>query len=155
MDKNLDKTLQITKETEFETLYSWSIQEVDAEGNVGKDKYIPFGWSLFFDALNISYFSQLKREDADAEDDEDDIRYLNIDDGKIHADLSFNARGATFAPDIRFFGSDRNINNFSFIYLVFHAVSAPLSSSTIPKFSNSSLILSASAKSLFALAVFL
>lgn len=113
MDRNLDKTLQITKETEFKSLYSWSIQEVDAEGNVGKDKYIPFRWSLFFDALNISYLAQLKREDADVEDDIDDIRYLNIDDGKIHADLSLNARGESFAPDIRFFGSDRNINNFS------------------------------------------
>ena len=37
----------------------------------------------------------------------------------------------------------------------FHVVSVPLSSSTIPRFSNSSLILSASEKSLFTLAVFL
>ena len=75
MDRNLDKTLQITKETEFKSLYSWSIQEIDAEGNVGKDKYIPFRWSLFFDALNISYLSQLKREDADVEDDNDYIKH--------------------------------------------------------------------------------
>ena len=101
MDKEkLIKTLQITKEIEYESLYPWSIQEVDAEGNVEKDKYIPFRWTLFFDATNIAYFFNTTRRKGEEEDSR-----------RIRADLSLDTNGYIFPPKISFFGTDSNIDN--------------------------------------------
>lgn len=65
METKLEYKLDLKKEDEFKTLYSWFISEVDQEGNViggFTEKCIPYPWTVNFQIKNIYYQTDIELE---------------------------------------------------------------------------------------------
>jgi hypothetical protein len=51
MDYHLERRLRLHTDPEHKNLYTWAIQEVDAQGKIGRDQ-IPWDWTLNFTATS-------------------------------------------------------------------------------------------------------
>jgi hypothetical protein len=72
VDFNLDRRLRLHTDPEYKNLYSWAINEIDAQGKrIGRDQ-IPWPWTLYFTATScvlgdsFDIESQSKEEEATA-----------------------------------------------------------------------------------------
>src|SRR5437660_10662912 len=70
VDFHLERGLRLHTEPEHKSLYSWAIQEIDAQGKqIGRDQ-IPWQWSLYFTATscvladNIEIESRFKGDET-------------------------------------------------------------------------------------------
>jgi len=70
MDFHLERGLRLHTKSEHKPLYSWAINEIDAEGQkIGEDQ-IPWRWTLYFTATscvlddNIDVKSHRQKEEA-------------------------------------------------------------------------------------------
>jgi hypothetical protein len=70
MDFHLDRQIRFSEESEYQSLYKWSIQEIDKNGErVGGDQIPKTGWS-YFTARELRYNTSIKSwllDDSDAE----------------------------------------------------------------------------------------
>ena len=65
MDFHLDYKIRLKQESEYKSLYPWALQELSDNGeSVGNDQ-IPWIWSLYFTASDVSYISSLRIEEPD------------------------------------------------------------------------------------------
>lgn len=72
MDYHTDRKVIFSQDSEFESLYSWSLQEFDKDGNkIGRDQ-IPWHWTLYFSASELSYSDTITLEPNYLEDGEKD-----------------------------------------------------------------------------------
>ena len=73
MDHHLDREIRLINESEYKSLYSWSLQEFDNDGKEIGTKQIPWYWNLSFTASELSYHQTIETEDT-FDFDEDDFR---------------------------------------------------------------------------------
>ncbi len=59
MDYHLDRRLRFFGQPKHKSLYSWAINEVDESGQVVGDDQIPWGWTLYFTAIELILGDQL------------------------------------------------------------------------------------------------
>ncbi len=118
MDYNLENKIQLCEDSEYKGLYSWSLQEFNSDGKkVGSDQ-IPWRWSVYFTASELSHHSSI------------DINHINnkyvdeSDDGvveneRISATLhSGTCRdGKNLENDVYYsmFGTRRTIKSFDLV----------------------------------------
>jgi hypothetical protein len=62
LDENLERGLRLHIETEYTSLYTWAITEVDARGQVLGEAQIPWNWSLGFTATSCVLRDHTKTE---------------------------------------------------------------------------------------------
>jgi hypothetical protein len=107
-EESLAKTVHLVKTPD--SVEKWSLNE-GSEGKINEHGYVPWSFSLGFQAKNLFYVSSSERElDVEIEDGEEDI--YNVDSEIIRADLEFDDRGSLYLP-ISFFGTNREITDIS------------------------------------------
>jgi hypothetical protein len=69
MEFDFDHEVRLAKESEFESLYSWSLQEFSKDGTkIGGDQ-IPWIWTLYFTASEFQYGRSIKIERQQGEEE--------------------------------------------------------------------------------------
>lgn len=61
MEYHVDRRVILSTESEYPSLYKWSISEVASEGE-GGEKQIPWEWSLWFEATELTLHDTLETE---------------------------------------------------------------------------------------------
>jgi len=83
---HIDRKIQLSEESEYPSLYSWSLQELNKDGEkIGGDQ-IPWMWSLYFTASELRYVSEIEIG-KERDDEEDEICSDGHDGEWIHATL--------------------------------------------------------------------
>jgi hypothetical protein len=103
----------LSTESEYKSLYSWSLQEVDAEGNKIDRDQIPWEWTLYFTATELALSDTLKIEPDYGSDDDSKIAVRERQN--IRAKLTPGdpwERGRSRHPAYSMFGTDRIISSF-------------------------------------------
>lgn len=120
MDFHIDRRVIVNQGSEFESLYKWSLQELDAEGKkIGADQ-IPWDWTLNFTATELALQDEFEiGQDYESDDTE---KKTVSERHSIVAKLSpGDARDdrPSLGTAYSMFGTDRYITNFS---LRIHAI---------------------------------
>lgn len=113
MEHHTDRRVILSTDSEYKSLYSWSLQELDAEGQkIGLDQ-IPWAWTLYFTATELALSDTLTIEpDYRGEDGtQSNVR----DRQNIRAKLAPGDpwdRSRSRYPTFSMLGTDRTISNF-------------------------------------------
>lgn len=109
MEDHFDRTIRFNDQSELKNLYLWSINEHNEAGEkVGRD-YIPWEWTLYFRAKNVTLNDNTKIGDRYArEGDAPGAKVRRF----IAADLNPDETGR-YAPRYSMFGTDRTISEFN------------------------------------------
>ena len=85
MEYHLNRKIKLSEESEYKALYSWSLQELDEDGEEIGSKQIPWAWDQYFTAIELRHSHSIgfKKES----DDEDEISFEDKDDDYIYAIL--------------------------------------------------------------------
>src|SRR6185312_16026297 len=62
LDYQLDRKVRFVDESEYKSLYKWSLQEFDETGKKIGQPQVPWSWSLPFTATEVSLSESLKLE---------------------------------------------------------------------------------------------
>lgn len=111
MDYNLDNKVKLAKESEYPSLYAWSLQEFENNGKkIGAD-HVPWAWSIYFDASNLkSHFTNEINQDF-SESDKQDVAVGSTNSSEIiTASLRPQSKGLIAYS---MFGTQRKVNNFA------------------------------------------
>lgn len=104
MDYHLENKIVLSEESEYKSLYSWSLQELDKSGQkIGLDQ-IPWAWSLYFTASEFLSSYSLVVKDEPTKEKEHISAKLHpgiCRDGKWKRDVSYSM-----------FGTARRIKSF-------------------------------------------
>lgn len=114
MDFHIDRKVILNQESEYESLYNWSLQELDAEGNkIGRDQ-IPWDWTLYFTATELALLDHFEiGQDYESDDpekktvSEQQSIVAKLSPGDTRVDRPLLGTGYSM------FGTDRNITDFS------------------------------------------
>lgn len=113
MEYHVDRRVILSTETEYKSLYAWSISEETSEGNPGAVKQIPWVWTLWFQATDVTLFDTLDRRlgllFTESSDGTDPVRHRR----SITAKLRPNRGRRASWEEVRysFFGTDRYISD--------------------------------------------
>jgi hypothetical protein len=112
LEYHLDRRVVLNRDSEFKNLYEWSLQELDAEGSkVGLDQ-IPWEWSLYFRAKELTLSDTLAIEQPKSVSSDDNDRITVSERRFIKAKLSPES-GRSFHDSIySMFGTNRTISSF-------------------------------------------
>ena len=100
-DNELEYSLKYKDTSEYESLYSWSIDEVNKDGKVVNENLIPWDWSISFKVSFVSYVSEQEIHDAEKIDTEAlsaELKQLDDDE-----------------PLLEIFGTSKPIEEFSLV----------------------------------------
>ena len=113
MDYNLENKILLSEESEYKSLYSWSLQEFNKEDKkIGRD-LIPWNWSVYFTASELCHnysFGIHKSENANADIEPNKIKE-NIF-GILHSGVCRDGKNLEAGIVYSMFGTDRRINHF-------------------------------------------
>ena len=113
MEYHIDRRVILSEDAEFKSLYKWSLQELDTDGVKISRDLIPWDWSLYFHANELTLIDALAIKPNYDSDDGDKIA--------VRAKQSIKAkltpkdtwgRGIYRDPTYSMFGTDRAISNF-------------------------------------------
>lgn len=118
MDYHLDKEIRLNNKTEYESLYSWCLQEINSEGEqVGRD-LIPWRWGLYFTASELRLHQSVKGGTMALLRDEgpeniEEFRESEIIIANLHPGICDDGRW--LKDDVRYsmLGTDRKIEDFT------------------------------------------
>lgn len=115
MKHHLERKISLSTESEFKTLYNWSLQETDDDGKkVGRD-LIPWGWTLTFTATEISLVGSLSIRPPHRRDGASGSNEVR-DGESIRAKLrpgDVRGGGGWHEPSYSMFGTKRTITEFT------------------------------------------
>lgn len=111
MEYNVEHRVVLRSDSEFPSLYPWSISEVGAsEGKVGRDQ-IPWPWTLSFEASEITLHDRVENETSFGPDGESQRPFIHR--RIINATLQSPTadRASWNVTRYSFFGTDRSIDD--------------------------------------------
>jgi hypothetical protein len=117
---NLEYKVELKKEDELKTLYTWYINEIDQDGNVVKkllEKFIPYRWRISFKIKNINFVTDIGLENETQEFDEDTGfdkvgESFEINRGsRIYGNLKIDEHD--YDTELSMFGTNRKIEDIS------------------------------------------
>ena len=126
MDFHLERGLRLHTEPEYKNLYTWAINEIDAQGQQIGDDQIPWDWTLYFtatscvlgDSIDIKSKSQIEETaPATLEIAQRQVIRVQLRPGSPRDDEDY-FRQTTFSM----FGTDRAIKSFQ---LDIHQIADP------------------------------
>lgn len=113
MEHHVDRRVVLSQGSEFKNLYAWSLQEFDADGNkIGRDQ-IPWGWTLYFVATELTLSDTLSIKPDYRTDDEDktEINERQFIRAKLLPRDRWD-RGGFYNTAYSMFGTGRTISAF-------------------------------------------
>jgi len=115
VDYHLEREIRLSEESQYKNLYSWSLQEFDADGSkVGSDQ-VPWDWSLYFTASELRLISSIKFERPYKSDDEEEnnvIEESEIISAILHPGMCGDGQSLQDDVSYSMFGTDRRIKDF-------------------------------------------
>lgn len=115
MDYNLENKILLSEESEYKSLYSWSLQELDKDGKkIGSDQ-IPWRWSMYFTASELRFDNSIEVYYSANEEDKEPTREREIIVAMLHP--GFCRDGETLEYDVTYsmFGTRRAIKEFRLV----------------------------------------
>lgn len=119
----LEYELELKKENEFKSLYSWFISEIGQEGDLDSghsEKYIPYPWSVNFQIKNIHYQTEIQLENETNELDLETNKYFKLGESykierseRISGSLRINDNNYFSSTKLSMFGTNRHIENIN------------------------------------------
>ena len=113
MEQHIDRRVILSTESEYKNLYSWSLHELDAEGQKIDRDQIPWAWTLYFTATELALSDTLKIE-PDYRSDGDSLSAVR-ERQNIWAKLTPGDpwdRHSFRSTAYSMFGTDRTISSF-------------------------------------------
>lgn len=114
MDFHIDRRVVLSQDSEFESLYKWSLQELDGEGNkIGRDQ-IPWNWSLNFILTELRLIDEIEVDPDYNSDDDGNIatREKQSIGARLRPGYPWEHR-QYFEPSYSMFGTGRTIYDFA------------------------------------------
>lgn len=112
MDYRIEKKIHFSKESEYQSLYKWSLNEIEKDGKTGSN-LVPWGWTFSFTASDLRVVRRVEIGDIY---DQDEPRRGTTETITILGDLfSGNCRDGENLEDVTnfsMFGTDRVIKKF-------------------------------------------
>lgn len=108
----IDRRVILSTEGELTSLYPWSISEVVPDGQYGARKQVPWVWTLWFNASDITLYDTLERRTGFLEEPSDDsgsVSHRRSITAKLQP--SRGRRAAWEVCRYSFFGTDRYLSN--------------------------------------------
>jgi hypothetical protein len=117
MDYLLDGRIKINSEPEHKSLYSWSLSEIDSNGNILRDNQIPWNWSFFFIGSLLQVIRNVEFGDVLTEEGEKlDGKFVSQSDsilGQLHPGRCRDGKHLENATVFTMFNSNRKIDSFN------------------------------------------
>ncbi|MDU0343158.1 hypothetical protein [Bosea rubneri] len=114
MEHHVDRRVVLSTESEYPSLYEWSISEVTPEGKSGETNQIPWEWTLWFEATELTLHDTLETEfglfDRDKPDSFRPAHLRRSITAKLHP--SRGRRASWEEARYSFFGTGRFISDF-------------------------------------------
>lgn len=113
MDFHIDRRVVLYQDSKFKNLYKWSLQELDSKGNeIGPDQ-IPWAWSLYFTATELTFSDEVEiKEKKSGDNGKRAIREEQSILAKLHpGDPREHCRDPNTSYSM--FGTNREISNFT------------------------------------------
>ena len=112
-ETGLEYSLKFKESSEHDSLYPWSIDEVDKDGKVVNEDLIPWDWGVDFQVTKIIYLAQ----------HESDSNYVDHDELEPHTDYESISGSLDITPDkngfrlpdLEMFGTKRVIKDLSLV----------------------------------------
>jgi hypothetical protein len=117
MKFHLEHKLQVITETSYKNLYQWAINERnDSKNYMGRDQ-IPWRWSLYFTAIDITFGDEITireeiKADSKAESQQAEVLHRRRISARLVPGDSRQADESDCPTSYRMFGTDRKINDF-------------------------------------------
>lgn len=117
VEYHIDREIRLSEDSQHKNLYSWSLQEFTSDGvKTGSDQ-IPWKWSLYFSASEISHVRSIKLQTNDAEGDleesNNEIEDSESINATLHPGIFLDGRLVDRNVSYSMFGADRNIECFT------------------------------------------
>ncbi len=103
MEYKLENRVRVSTKSPHQNLYSWFIEELDPATKKISPNYVPWGWSLYFDAKALTVVRSLEFEDEKTSDVTEHIH------GRLAPQTSDRRAAARYS----FFGTNRKIESFT------------------------------------------
>lgn len=121
MDYHIDHRIVLNDNPEHKGLYKWCLQELDDDGQPRGRDLIPWGWTLYFTATELTIFDSLKIEpEEEAAYDDPDPRQTAQSERRILAKLKSgdtHAWSVRERPTYSMMGTDRIIEKIELVIL--------------------------------------
>ncbi|RVA56331.1 hypothetical protein EN933_06415 [Mesorhizobium sp. M7A.F.Ca.US.001.01.1.1] len=110
MENHIDRRVILCPESEHKNLYEWSVQEVGADGNKIDRDQIPWEWTLYFKATELTLHDTLTVGSLLPGAPQDEINTVTA---KQSISAKLHPFGAAWPPSYSMFGTDRTITDIS------------------------------------------
>jgi len=115
VDYHLERKIKLSEEPEFKNLYSWSLQELNEEGEkVGSDQ-VPWEWSLYFTASEVRYNNTIDIEKSDEPSEEENTAQTHESESItaiLHPGICRDGKYLEDDTSYSMFGTNRRIKQF-------------------------------------------
>lgn len=115
MDYHLERKIRLSEESEYKSLYSWSLQELNEEGGtIGSDQ-VPWEWSLYFTASELRHHHTIEIDRSNESDDEEDngpVEESEIITAILHPGICRDGKWLEDDTSYSMFGTDRRVKQF-------------------------------------------
>lgn len=114
MEYHLDRRIVLSQDSEFKNLYSWFLQESDEDGHKLHPDQIPWAWSLYFTATELTLQDSLSVRDEYRRQDSE-TTFVTKTAQAILAKLQpghARDRAMYTRPSYSMFGTDRYVTDF-------------------------------------------
>jgi hypothetical protein len=103
LEYKLENPVRISTKSPHESLYRWFVEELDTATKKISPNYVPWGWSLYFDATGLTVVRSLEFETDKTSDVNEHIH------GRLTPQTSDRRAAASYS----FFGTNRKIESFT------------------------------------------
>jgi hypothetical protein len=114
VDYHLEKKILLNNESEYNSLYSWSLQEFNNENEkIGSDQ-IPWQWSLYFTASEFRYIYSIdinKSDESAIDDSEESNRESEVITAILHSGVCRDGESLENEVLYSMFGTNRLLNH--------------------------------------------
>lgn len=115
---HVEKKIRLNTAPRHPNLYSWSLQEIDDTGAIKSPDLIPWGWSLYFSATDVTVVETLtvkeERKGARAYlSQEAEVTQRRLIRVTLKSGTPFDEKSGLSPTSYQMFGTDRFVSEFS------------------------------------------
>lgn len=116
MEYHLEREVRLADKSRHESLYKWSLQEYDANGdNVGEDQ-IPWRWDLEFSASELTHSINIEYGDSfSSSEEEGEVEVKEVIRGIIHPGFCIDGNQLEKNINYSFLGTHRKVKEFNLV----------------------------------------
>jgi len=115
MDCHLERKIRLSEESEFKSLYSWSLQEFNEEGQKVGSNHVPWDWSLYFTASELRHHQSIEIHRSNGSDDEENNKPVEESEtisAILHPGICRDGERLEDDTSYFMFGTNRRVKQF-------------------------------------------